>query len=185
SPLNRGDDDSLCRKKISIVANFIDILIARRLSNFRDISSSAMQYAMYRAMRDIRAKSPAEIAEILTQRLKEDTQPFSSSDQPFGLHGMNRKPIQRILARMTDYIEQQSGMPPHFQEYVSGSAPNRYEVEHIWADHPERHLDEFQHPADFQSVRSRIGDLVLLPYKFNRSFGDLDYEEKLEHYYGQ
>src|SRR5256885_12036698 len=30
----------------------------------------------------------------------------------------------------------------------------RYEVEHIWADHPERHMDEFAHEADFSRHRS-------------------------------
>jgi hypothetical protein len=183
--LKRGEDQSTCIKKIKIVATFIDILIVRRLSNYRDISTSTVQYAMFLVMRNIRGKSPAQIAEILTQQIEQDTRPFSSGDQPFGLHGMNRKPIQRILARMTDYVERESGMPSHYQEYVSGRGAKRYEVEHIWADHPEQHTDEFGHPADFQNVRNRIGDLLLLPFKFNKSYGDLPYEEKLEHYNSQ
>ncbi len=59
---------------------------------------------------------------------------------------------------------------------------NRYEVEHIWADHPERHTDEFAHPADFAEHRNRIGGLLLLPKSFNASYGDLPYDEKLPHY---
>ena len=58
----------------------------------------------------------------------------------------------------------------------------RYEVEHIWADHPEQHADEFGHPADFGEYRNRIGGLLLLPKSFNASYGDLTYEEKLPHY---
>jgi hypothetical protein len=55
-------------------------------------------------------------------------------------------------------------------------------VEHIWADHPERHADEFSHPSDFAEHRNRIGGLLLLPKSFNASYGDLPYEEKLKHY---
>ena len=62
---------------------------------------------------------------------------------------------------------------------------NRYEIEHIWADHPERHTDEFSHPADFAEYRNRIGGLLLLPKSFNASYGDLPYAEKLPHYNGQ
>jgi hypothetical protein len=55
-------------------------------------------------------------------------------------------------------------------------------VEHIWADHAERHTDEFDHPADFAEHRNRIGGLLLLPKSFNASYGDLTYTEKLPHY---
>ena len=58
----------------------------------------------------------------------------------------------------------------------------RYEVEHIWADHPERHSAEFSHPADFAEHRNRIGGLLLLPKSFNASYGDLTYVDKLPHY---
>src|SRR5439155_11010565 len=54
-----------------------------------------------------------------------------------------------------------------------------------WANHPERHTDEFAHPSDFQEYRSRIGDLLLLPKSFNASYGDLGYAQKREHYVGQ
>ena len=185
APIVQGEDEKTCLKKIRIAASFIDILIVRRISNFRDVSTSTVQYAMFLVMKDIRGKSPSEIAELLTKRLEEDTQPFSSSDQPFGMHGMNRKPIHRILARITDFIERQSGMPPRYDEYVSVRGSKGYEVEHIWADHFERHTDEFQHPADFQNIRNRIGGLLLLPKKFNQSYGDLPYKEKLEHYNSQ
>jgi len=61
----------------------------------------------------------------------------------------------------------------------------RFEVEHIWADHPDRHTAEFPHAADFAEYRNRIGGLVLLPKSFNASYGDLAYEEKLPHYLTQ
>lgn len=68
---------------------------------------------------------------------------------------------------------------------MSDTGRNRYEVEHIWADKPERHTDEFSHPADFAEYRNRIGGLLLLPKSFNASYGALSYEEKLQYYYSQ
>src|SRR5690606_21951523 len=60
-----------------------------------------------------------------------------------------------------------------------------YEIEHVSADHPERHKEEFGHPSEFQECRNRIGGLVLLPKSFNASYGDLPYAEKRKHYAGQ
>ncbi len=74
-------------------------------------------------------------------------------------------------------METQSGQPSHYLDYVS-EGKTRYEVEHIWADHPERHTDEFGHPADFAEHRNRIGGLLLLPKSFNASYGDLTYAEE-------
>src|SRR5262249_691355 len=96
----------------------------------------------------------------------------------------NRYVLHRLLARMTDYVETQSGLPSRYLEFVA-EGKNRYEVEHIWADQPERHTDEFSHPADFADHRNRIGGLLLLPKSFNGSYGKLTYEKKLPHYYAQ
>jgi hypothetical protein len=61
----------------------------------------------------------------------------------------------------------------------------KYEVEHVWADHSERHADEFSHEADFARQRNRVGDLLLLPKQFNASFGDDTYADKRPRYFGQ
>ena len=58
----------------------------------------------------------------------------------------------------------------------------RYEIEHIWANHPEQRLSEFSHQADFAEHRNRIGGLLLLPKSFNAAYGDMTYVEKLPHY---
>jgi uncharacterized protein DUF1524 len=85
---------------------------------------------------------------------------------------------------MNEYVEVQSGLPSRYLEYVS-EGKTRFEVEHIWADHPERHVEEFAHAADFAEYRNRIGGLLLLPKSFNASYGDLTYGEKLPHYNSQ
>ena len=76
-------------------------------------------------------------------------------------------------------------MPSHYVEYAKRGGKDGFEIEHIWADHAERHEDEFAHPSEFEEYRNRIGDLLLLPKSFNASYGDLPYEEKLAHYDSQ
>ncbi|WP_461190264.1 hypothetical protein [Arthrobacter sp. Z4-13] len=47
----------------------------------------------------------------------------------------------------------------------------RYEVEHVRADHFERHSDGFNLEADYARRRNRIIDLLLLPkQQFNASY---------------
>ena len=60
-----------------------------------------------------------------------------------------------------------------------------YEIEHIWADHSECHVEEFAHPSEFAEHRNRIGGLLLLPKNFNAGYGDLPYAEKRWHHLSQ
>lgn len=183
APLRVEDDEASALRKLRVVAAYLDILIHRRIWNFRAIDYSTMQYAMFLVMRDLRGKSAPELAAMLKERLDAETETFASNDR-FRLHGMNGRQIHRLLARMTDYVETRSGMASRYVEYAQRGKKG-YEIEHVWADHPERHADEFAHPSEFQEYRSRIGGLVLLPKSFNASYGDLPYAEKRAHYAGQ
>lgn len=183
APLRVEDDEAGALKKLRVVAAYLDILIHRRIWNWRAIDYSTMQYAMFLVMRDIRGRSAPELAALLRERLDAETETFASNDR-FRLHGMNGRQIHRLLARMTDYVETRSGMASRYAEYAQRGRKG-YEIEHVCADHPERHADEFAHPSEFQEYRNRIGGLVLLPKSFNASYGDLPYAEKREHYIGQ
>ena len=181
--INKTDDELTVSRKIRVVSSFVDILIHRRLWTFNSVIYRNMRYAMFNVIKDIRGKSLEELADLLTQRLA--TEPQFSDNQIFRLTSSNRKQVHRILARITDYLETQSGYAPRYLEYAKRGRQNAYEIEHIWADHPERHSGEFAHKNDFAEYRNRLGDLLLLPKSFNASFGDKTYEEKRPHYVGQ
>ncbi len=183
APIKVDDDEATVLRKVRVVATWLDILIHRRIWNWRAIDYSTMQYAMFIAMRDIRGKSAPELADLLRGRLDAEGETFAGNDR-FRLHGMNGRQIHRLLARMTDYMETRSGMASRYAEYAQRGKKG-YEIEHIWADHAERHADEFAHPSEFAEYRNRIGGLVLLPKSFNASYGDLPYPEKRGHYLGQ
>jgi uncharacterized protein with ParB-like and HNH nuclease domain len=181
--INKTDDEVTVSRKIRVVSSFIDILIHRRLWTFKAVDYRNMRYAMFNVIKDIRGKSLEELADLLTQRLA--TEPQFSDNQIFRLTSSNRKQVHRILARITDYVETQSGYASRYLEYAKRGRQNAYEIEHIWADHSERHSGEFAHKNDFAEYRNRLGDLLLLPKSFNASFGDKTYEEKRPHYVGQ
>ena len=186
APLRVDDSEGNALRKLRIVAAWLDILIHRRIWNWRAISYSTMQYAMFLVMRDIRGRSAQELVEMLRERLAAESETFAINDRNagFGLHAMNGPQVHRLLARMTDYVETRSGQAARYGEYARRGRMG-YETEHIWADHPERHTEEFAHPSEFVEYRNRIGGLLLLPKSFNASYGDLPYPEKRVHYLGQ
>ena len=183
APLCEADNEEDIRRKLYIVSSYVDIIIARRIWNFKSITYSTMQYSVFNVMKEIRNKPVDELADILINKLINETINFGSNDRLY-LHQQNRHFIRHLLARITDFIETSSGLPSQFTDYIA-EGKNRYEIEHIWADHPERHTDEFSSAADFAEYRNRVGGLLLLPKSFNSSYGDLPFAEKLPYYFGQ
>jgi len=183
APLTPSDDQQTVDRKLRVVAAFVDILLARRLWNFRTIAYSTMQYAMFLVMRETRGKPLRDLVQTLQARLEQENDTFVTNDR-LRMHVLNGRAIHQILARLTDHLERCSGHPSRFSEYIA-EGKNRFEVEHIWANHPERHADEFQHASDFGEYRNRIGGLLLLPKSFNASYSDMAYEKKREYYNSQ
>ena len=180
APLRPDDGEPVVVRKVGLVARYLDILLTWRLWNFRTIAYSTMQYSMFLVMRNIRGLAPDALAHKLYEFLGKERETFANNSR-LRMHQQNRYALHRIIARLTDYVETQSGQPSLFLDYVN-EGRTRYEVEHIWAKHPERHTAEFNHPTDFAEHRNRIGGLLLLPKSVNASYGDLSYSEKLPHY---
>ncbi len=191
APLEMGDDPKVVDQKICLVATFLDILLARRVVNYLSLTYGAMSYAVFLIMMAIRGASLKKLPKLLQQRLDEAKCDFDGARDgrregfsEFALNQWSKRYIKVLLARMTDYLEQQSGMPSSLEKYLAGGR-SRFEVEHIWANHFERHKDEFDSAAEFADYRDYLGGLLLLPKNFNASYGDLPYEDKLEHYNSQ
>jgi hypothetical protein len=183
APLSPDDADDVVRLKLRLVGRFVDILLTRRIWNFRSIAYSTMQYAMFLVMRDIRGLAPVPLAKKLYAALAAEQATFASNDN-LRVHQQNRYALHRVLARLTDHVETQSGGATRYAECVA-EGRSRYEVEHIWANFPDRHKDEFAHPSEFADYRNRIGGLLLLPKSFNASYGAMVYDKKRDHYLTQ
>lgn len=184
APVAIGDDESLIKKKIGVAAAFLDIFINRRIWNWRTTDYSSMQYAMFNIMKEIRGMELDELVEALRGKLHTEAEKFETNVD-FNLHMTNGRSIHQILARMTEFVEVESGLPSQYEAYAKRGGKDAFEIEHIWANDYERHMDEFAHQSEFASYRNRVGGLLLLPKSFNASYGAMAYEEKLQHYYAQ
>ncbi|MGA4545780.1 DUF262 domain-containing protein [Uniformispora flossi] len=182
APLRVDDSAAAIDKKLELVGRFTDILLARRIWNFRATAYSTMQYAMFTVMRGIRGLDEGDLAAFLRKYL--DNMDESFDFDGLHVHQQNRSQLHKILARLTDHITVQSGQASNYIELTNG-AKVKYEVEHIWADHYERHAEEFTHEAEFARHRNRVGGLLLLPKQFNASYQDETYAQKRPRYYSQ
>lgn len=182
APLGVADSADAIDRKLEVVGRFTDILLARRIWNFRATAYSTMQYAMFTVMRDIRGLAETDLAKVLRDYLLKIDESFDQDG--LYVHQQNRSQLHKILARLTDHITVKSGQASNYIELTNG-AKVKYEVEHIWANHPERHTDDFAHEADFARHRNRIGDLLLLPKQFNASYSDETYAQKRPRYFSQ
>ena len=181
APLKDDDDHNTVLKKIRITARYLDIMIARRFSNFRILSYSGLVYSMFNLIKDIRNLDPEPLVKILTEKLNNMDETFGGIENLY-LHQQNRRHIHYLLARITYHIEKMSGEPTDFVKYITKDVKKPYEIEHLWADKYERHTDEFDSSQEFSQMRNYFGGLILLPRGFNQSLSDDTYQSKVKHY---
>ena len=181
APLLPTDDEATVKAKLKLTADYLDCWLNRRLWNFKSIDYSTLQYATFLLTKELRNLSLDALRDKLITRLTNEQKELSLDDQPY-LNNWNAKSLHRQLARFTHWLEEQSGQPGRYLEYIVRSGKNAYEIEHLWANHFERHTDEFAHAQEFSAHRNRVGGLVLLPKKINASLNDKAYIDKLEHY---
>lgn len=181
APLTPDDSKEKALQKIGVVADFLDCWLNLRLWNFKSNAYSSMQYTVFLIIKEIRALPLSELRTVLSKRLQDERQSLSFAE-PTHLNQFSAKTLHRQLARFIDWLEQQSGLPGRYEDYIVRRGKSAYEIEHIWANHHQRHVDEFPQQKDFDEWRNVIGDLLLLPKKVNASLNDADYAHKLKHY---
>lgn len=177
------DADELATRKMRIVATFLDIFFMRRVVNFRNYGYSPMYYRLFIVTKEIRGQDPESLVRILLEQLEQQANEGDaiSGISSYSLHGRNGHQVRCLLARLTDFVEQQSGIEAiGFPAYST----SRFEIEHVIANRYDRH-PEYKSEDEFQRVRNRLGGLVLLPKGFNASFQDQPFSEKVKHYTGQ
>lgn len=87
-----------------------------------------------------------------------------------------------MLARITSYIEEQTGVASNYCNYMNTKTKNPYEIEHIIADHYEWFTSEYADQEEFRRWRNSIGALLLLHKSINASLNDSKYDYKLSKY---
>lgn len=175
------DDDATFTAKAKLVSDYLDLMLVRRMVNHRNFGYSTISYTIFNLAKDLRGHDLQGVRDVLADRVA-SLEDSIDGVLTWALTGRNRKHVAYVLARMTDFIEEGKGVG--FATYI-GMGNEPYEVEHIWANKPERHENEFPSVADFDARRNSFGGLLLLPKSFNASFNDNDYAQKLPHYFGQ
>jgi uncharacterized protein with ParB-like and HNH nuclease domain len=175
-----SDDEEVFREKFELVAKFIDLMIVRRMVNFKRRGYSMMYRPMFALAKSIRGQNLDELRVNLAERVEALEESFEALSR-FSLTNMNKPDVFYILARMTSWLEDTVS-----DNYFNGETnSDPFEVEHVWANKYERHEGQFATENEFLQERNRFGALVLLPKSFNASFGAMEFGKKASHYLKQ
>lgn len=190
--VKRGDTDEVIRRKLQIVATYLDHYLMRRVVNYMRSGYSAVQYTMVQLIKEVRHKTPEELITLLAKRLEEDETTLDSAKggyrkgiSDFRLNQFSKYYIHYMLARMTAFVESACDKGDQFPKYTNwlpDSRKNPYEIEHLWPYHPGDFQAEFPSENEFIQWRDHIGGLVLLPKSKNASLNDKPYVGKRPHY---
>jgi uncharacterized protein with ParB-like and HNH nuclease domain len=174
-----GDTNETFRAKANLVATFIDLMITRRMSEYKNYGYSPMYRPMFQLAKELRDLGLEEVREVLKARSEEQPESLDSMLN-LRLTKTNKPEIYYLLARITSWLEGETT-----SKYFERRRNDPYEVEHIWANKFERHKDEFTNEFEFAEHRNSLGDLLLLPKSFNASYGALPFDSKVDLYFGQ
>ncbi len=181
SALSPDDSPDTVRRKLALVADYLDIWLARYIWSYKSTAQRTVRYGMFTLSKTLRGKTVPELSAFLRARLDEDQNTFARNPD-LRVHQQNFYGVRHILARLTHWVDSQCGVASHFEDYVNAGKGRPFEVEHLWADHYERYKPWFAHPSQFERARNRIGGLVLLQRGHNQSLGDLPYDKKRDAY---
>ena len=184
APLRLDDDDDTVKSKMRLVATFADIYFVRRVVNFKNTGFNTLRRPMFSLAKKIRDNDLDELREILLQHLNDMPETLGGL-QHYSLHGRNKHHTRYMLARMTAWVERQSGLNANYLDFLWDVKGWPFEIEHLWANKYQRHTDDFDHEYDFQRERNYFGGLILLPKGAHKPLIAKPYEQKLNHYLGE
>lgn len=191
APLSVHDDDETVRRKIGATAAYLDIWLMRRATNYIMVNYSSVSYAMFLLCQEIRGLALPELVKVLKEKLAQDAEEVSfAGSARKGRRGISdlrvnqfsRRYIYHLLARLTAYVDKESGRPDPFPHLVDRSRNNPWDIEHIWPQDTSQYADQFDSEQEFLEARDHVAGLVLLPADVNRSYQDRPFEEKAPHY---
>lgn len=175
SAISYNDSSDMVNRKIKLVSKYLTKVLSWRVWKHWMISQSSMETPIYELCQKMRGLT----IEQLEALLKTDPIDGPKLEDAPTLNQQNKHRLKVLLALITEIVASNSNE----HDYMLNKKD--IEVEHIWANHYDRHTDEFDNELDFTATRNSIGDLLLLPKSFNASYGDLPYVDKSPHYYGQ
>ena len=195
APLAPDEDRKTSHRKVRTQAAFVEFLVARRVWHGWNHNYDAMYARIERLIVDVRRRTSAATVDRFarfeglgwdftcgTPPVDDECYDFERYWPGASAAGGRRRGVHRFLARLTEFIEVESGLPSRFTEYVR-TGRDGYDVEHLWAkEHWNRYRDDFEQRDDFHWCRNSIAGLVLLPHTVNVQLSDKPYARKREAY---
>jgi hypothetical protein len=175
-----NDPPSEAKEKAQRIAAFIDRwYVLRTLTELPTDQCDLMEVIRELLPGLRRCKTVNDVSEVLADHVASNAQEPVTLEG-FGLRGTNRHQIKYLLARLTSYAMQGCGRRGDVAEYLDETNP--YQIEHLFANKPERHRKEVPDPLKFRTRRNQFGGLALLPSSDNASLGAMPLDEKVLRY---
>lgn len=182
APICYEDTWPVIIEKMNLVARFIDLLITARVTNYRSVDYSTIKNYVFNVTKNIRRCS----IDVLKARLKAQSDNLAydpaAALPELRLNSFTKKYIKNMLARITGYIEEQTGVASNYCNYMNTQTKNPFEIEHIITDHYEWFTSEYSDQEEFRRWRNSFGALLLLYKSINASLNDSKYDYKLSKY---
>ena len=182
APICYEDTWPVIIEKMNLVARFIDLLITARVTNYRSVDYSTIKNYVFNVTKNIRRCS----IDVLKARLKAQSDNLAydpaAALPELRLNSFTKKYIKNMLARITGYIEEQTGVASNYCNYMNTQTKNPFEIEHIITDHYEWFTSEYSDQEEFRRWRNSFGALLLLHKSINASLNDSKYDYKLSKY---
>lgn len=182
APICYEDTWPVIIEKINLVARFIDLLITARVTNYKSVDYSTIKNYVFNVTKNIRRCSVEDLKVRLKAQYENLAYDPALTLPELRLNSFTKKYIKNMLARITGYIEEQTGVASNYCNYMNTQTKNPFEIEHIIMDHYEWFTSEYADQEEFRRWRNSFGALLLLHKSINASLNDSKYDYKLSKY---
>lgn len=176
------DNIDVINQKIDLVSKFLDLYIHSRVVIYKSNDYNTVKNAIFTITKRIRNLNLEQLSNELMKIYEENGIDIVQNLDEFRVNGYTKKYIRNMLARMTSYIEEMSGLTSQFVDYVNREQTHPYDVEHITPDHYEWYDDEYSSKEEFDGYRNNFADLIILKNHINQSLNDKQYDYKVKTY---
>ena len=164
APICYEDSWPVITEKMNLTARFIDLLITARVTNYRSVDYSTIKNFVFNVTKDIRRCTIDDLKNKLNLQFENLAYDPATALPELRLNSFTKKYIKNMLARITGYIEEQTGVASNY------------------TDHYEWFTDEYADQEEFRRWRNSVGALLLLHKSINASLNDAKYDYKLSKY---
>ena len=182
APICYEDTCPVIIEKMNLAARFIDLLITVRVTNYKSVDYSTIKNYVFNVTKNIRCCTLEDLKIRLKKQFENLAYDPVAALPKLRLNSFTKKYIKNMLARITGYIEEQTGVASNYSNYMNTQTKNPFEIEHIITDHYEWFTGEYADQEEFRRWRNSFGALLLLHKSINASLNDSKYDYKLSKY---